>query len=64
MFKLRNLGLLLACLITALAVFGAATLIALDFVGTDGLARAWLGISSWWSEPAPAGRPARVVRIG
>lgn len=45
MFKLSTLGLALACLITAAAVFGAALLIALDFAGTDGLARAWSGLS-------------------
>lgn len=47
MFKLRTLGLVLASLVTALAVADAASLIALDFVGTDGLVRAWSALTGW-----------------
>ena len=47
MFKLRNLGLVLASLVTALAISGAAALIALDFAGIDGLAHAWSTLTGW-----------------
>ncbi len=57
MFKLRNLGLLLASLVTATAIAGAVTLIALDFAGTDGLARAWSTLTGWVFHSAPSAQP-------
>jgi hypothetical protein len=63
MFKLRNLGLLLVSLLAALAISGAAALIALDFVGVDGLARAWSAITGVSSTLVPPAQTARRSRI-
>lgn len=63
MFKLRNLGLALASLVTALAISGAAALIALDFAGVDGLARAWSTLTGWALHATASAPPDRVAGL-
>lgn len=64
MFKLRSFGLVLASLVTGLALSGAVALIALDFVGPDGLARAWSALSGWTSRGAATAQPSRPWQVG
>lgn len=52
MSKMSGFGLVFAGVFTTAAVGGAALLIALDFVGVDGLARAWSDLSGLWAAHA------------
>ena len=64
MLKIQNLWLALAAALTCGALSGATALIALDFTGVDGLARAWSAVTATRTvETAPAAPDPLVARL-